>query len=219
MLIDAGHCTVDLIEADDMVVLAQRRDGEFEPVALQEWSRLCVVGGVAVDIGAYSGVYAIAAAKAGCHVLAFEPLPTAYARLQENAVRNGVSFSAHQIACADVPGTLPFWFNGHMQMTSAGSLNFRRNASIKVEARTLDSFNLMGVTAIKIDAEGAELRVLQGARETLERCRPALIIEVLEGGARASAILFAVELGYKCRALDDRNWLLEPDRDEHMGEN
>jgi hypothetical protein len=46
-----------------------------------------------------------------------------------------------------------------------------------VEARALDSYELADVAFVKIDAEGHEESVLIGARATLERCRPALVVE------------------------------------------
>jgi FkbM family methyltransferase len=49
-----------------------------------------------------------------------------------------------------------------------------------VPMRTLDDFALTDVTAIKLDAEGAEYEILRGARETLLRCRPVLTLEVEE---------------------------------------
>ena len=58
---------------------------------------------------------------------------------------------------------------------------------------TLDSMNLSGVSFIKIDAEGWECDVLDGARETIARCRPTMLIEVnesaLKGRGRSRALL------------------------------
>ena len=50
-----------------------------------------------------------------------------------------------------------------------------------VELRTIDSFAFRDVRAIKIDVEGSELAVLAGARETILRDRPPLIVELLTG--------------------------------------
>ena len=56
-------------------------------------------------------------------------------------------------------------------------------------ARTLDAIlkeaAVSRVDVIKIDVEGAEMLVLQGARETLARYRPALIVEVMDTQLRA----------------------------------
>lgn len=49
-----------------------------------------------------------------------------------------------------------------------------------VEIRSLDSFDLDKVDFIKIDVEGGEQFVLEGAKETIRRCRPVLLVEVFE---------------------------------------
>ena len=50
---------------------------------------------------------------------------------------------------------------------------------VPVPARTLDSYNFQDVDAIKIDVEGSELLVMQGAKETIERCRPSVQVEIV----------------------------------------
>jgi FkbM family methyltransferase len=49
-----------------------------------------------------------------------------------------------------------------------------------VPLKRLDDFAIADLTAMKVDAEGAEYEVLRGARETLLRCRPVLTLEVEE---------------------------------------
>ncbi len=65
---------------------------------------------------------------------------------------------------------------------------------------TLDSLALPDVTAIKIDAEGAEHAVLRGARATLARCRPVLTLELEERHAEGctwAVPAFLDGLGYE----------------------
>src|SRR6056300_699863 len=50
---------------------------------------------------------------------------------------------------------------------------------VPVPARTLDSYNFQDVDAIKIDVEGSELLVIQGAEETIDRCRPSVQVEIV----------------------------------------
>lgn len=50
---------------------------------------------------------------------------------------------------------------------------------VEVQARTIDSYNFNDVDAIKIDVEGSELFVMQGAKETIERCRPSVQVEIV----------------------------------------
>jgi FkbM family methyltransferase len=50
---------------------------------------------------------------------------------------------------------------------------------VQVSARTIDSYNFEDVDVIKIDVEGSELFVMQGARDTITRCRPAVQVEIV----------------------------------------
>jgi len=50
---------------------------------------------------------------------------------------------------------------------------------VAVPCRTIDSYNFEDVDVIKIDVEGSELMVMQGARDTITRCRPAVQVEIV----------------------------------------
>ena len=50
---------------------------------------------------------------------------------------------------------------------------------VDVPARTIDSYNFEDVDAIKIDVEGSELFVIEGAKDTIDRCRPSVQVEIV----------------------------------------
>jgi len=50
---------------------------------------------------------------------------------------------------------------------------------VKVPVRTIDSYNFDNVDVIKIDVEGSELLVIEGAKETIDRCRPSVQVEIV----------------------------------------
>jgi FkbM family methyltransferase len=50
---------------------------------------------------------------------------------------------------------------------------------VEVPARTIDSYNFDEVDAIKIDVEGSELYVIEGAKDTIDRCRPSVQVEIV----------------------------------------
>jgi FkbM family methyltransferase len=50
---------------------------------------------------------------------------------------------------------------------------------VPVPARTIDSYNFEDVDAIKIDVEGSELLVIEGAKDTIDRCRPSVQVEIV----------------------------------------
>jgi len=100
---------------------------------------------------------------------------------------------------------------GEIPVTS-GSRN-EKKAEFRVPIRTLDSYKL-APSLVKIDTEGNELHVLQGAQETLKQ-KPQLVIEThsQESVGRIQALLKSYE--YSIREIRRQNrfnqlqsWLL-----------
>lgn len=222
MRIQVGPVEVDLDAHGDRICASIANGKPFEPETLAVWGHLCLASKdrVVVDAGAYSGLFSIAAALIGCWPHAFEPMPLNAKRIVNNAHLNGGQelrnrIKLNRIGLSDESTRISINYNpGVMGLTSGASivnddLGKVRSAHHAIQVRTLDSFDLQNVAAIKIDVERAEPLVLRGARETLKRCRPTLILEVL-GEKEERAVLDAVE-GYEvAKRLDSRNWMMVP---------
>jgi len=143
-------------------------------------------GGVAVDVGVNQGFFAFALSRRAERVVCFEPNPD-YARFARFMLRGRAE--VHALALADKPERATFYVphsDEGLVLHLAGSLKrahhqFKTIESYQVEVRTLDSFSLTDVTFIKIDVEGSERDVLEGARATIARERPPLLLELLSG--------------------------------------
>ena len=147
-------------------------------------------GAVAIDVGANLGEWTIPFARAvgtAGHVLAAEPAPRAAAALEATLGANALH-QAQVIRCAvgDHDGFAEFAMpvvssaridTGTAQIGAAGP----GCEALSVALRSLDSLaaecSLDRVDLIKIDVEGQERRVLDGAEATLHRYRPTLVIE------------------------------------------
>ena len=176
--------------------------------------------GTLVDAGAYVGRMTLPLALLpASQLVAYEPLPQAFLRLQEAvAAAWGGEVPPHvtlrPAALAELSGTTTISaprVNGTVQeewASIAKDYVSLRDADPRIEAietwsvpsLRLDDVGLTNVTAIKIDVEGAELEVLRGAWATLKRWRPCLSIEIEErhrvGSTRAVPELLR-ELGYE----------------------
>jgi len=172
--------------------------------------------GTLVDIGAHDGLLTIPLARLpGSRVLAFEPLPSAFARLQA-ALREAFGGDpahvvCHPMALGDQAGSITLAMpvlDGVAQeqwASTAKDYAAHRSARVAVERftvplRRLDDFALADVTGIKLDAEGAEYEILRGAQDTLRRCRPVLTLEVEErhrAGSTYAVPAFLDALGYE----------------------
>src|SRR5262249_44939752 len=170
--------------------LFYRRRIAYEPAArepeLALLDKLVRRGGVAVDVGVNQGFFAFALSRRAERVVCFEPNPD-YARFARFMLRGRAE--VHALALADKPERATFYVphsDEGLVLHLAGSLKrahhqFKTIESYQVEVRTLDSFSLTDVTFIKIDVEGSERDVLEGARETIARERPPLPLEPLPG--------------------------------------
>jgi FkbM family methyltransferase len=131
-------------------------------------------GDTAIDVGAYHGVYSLlmaAKCKAGGQVVAFEPDPYAREILRRNIFFNPKlkEPTIEEAACAERQGTELFFVrHGNSRSSLVRSLN--DSESVTVRLVNLDGYiaeHHLTPRLIKIDAEGAEIRILQGATRLL----------------------------------------------------
>jgi FkbM family methyltransferase len=142
--------------------------------------RFAPVDGIAIDIGANLGEWAVPLAKAvgsRGRVLCCEPNPTVAAALAATLQINNLGQAeVLRVAVSDADG------DGHLAIDPADSGQSRLAATgIAVRRRALDSIvaeaALGWIDLVKIDVEGHEAAVLAGATRTLDQFRPALIFE------------------------------------------
>jgi FkbM family methyltransferase len=147
-------------------------------------------GRVAVDIGANLGEWAVPLARRvgpSGRLLAIEPAPRAATAVDKTLVANALA-QAEVIRCAvgDHDGTVEFAApivtsvridTGTARIGPAAA----GHEALTVVSRTLDSLaaerRLDRIDLIKIDVEGAERQVLDGARASIARFRPVLVLE------------------------------------------
>ena len=140
------------------------------------------------NIGAVSTHLARKVGKTG-QVHAFEPVPALRARLQKNLARNGCEtrVTVHPLALSNTTG------EAHLAIASVNadnqglaslvaSGNDRLTSTVTVQTATLDDFvaarRINRIDFIKMDIQGAEILLLEGAQQTLSALRPDLILEV-----------------------------------------
>ncbi len=130
-------------------------------------------GDVLYDVGANVGFFSLLASHlvGTGSVVAFEPLPANLDLLKKNLALNGVgNVSIVEAAVADTNGTARFALG---QSSSQGML---ADTGIEVRLVSLDQLDLPPPTAMKIDVEGAESRVLAGAAKLLSNYRPLIFL-------------------------------------------
>jgi FkbM family methyltransferase len=171
--------------------------------------RLIDPGRNAVDAGANKGVYTYFLARYARRCFAYEPNPKIHAILARAC--RGANVTVAHAALSNQAGKarLMIPIRGGRISNQTASLRadlVARNAhlEVEVEARRLDDEELGDVGFIKIDVEGFERAVIEGARQTIERCRPTLLVEIEEKntGERPEAVIAWIEsLGYRALCL------------------
>ncbi len=141
-----------------------------------------------VDVGANSGSYTIlAAGVAGCKVIAIEPVPYAYERLIDNVQLNRL---ASKVTCLNIgAGALEEELNFSIDQDTMNHVIGEQEKTANqatVCIKPLDSIvPLDGNILLKIDVEGYESKVIDGAEKVLRSNVVAAVIMELNGsGAR-----------------------------------
>ncbi|MEX0923202.1 MAG: FkbM family methyltransferase [Rhodovibrionaceae bacterium] len=174
--------------------------GEHTELELQALGKLIPAGGTVIDVGANIGVHSVFFAKTvgpQGRVLAFEPQRHAFQLLAANAALNGLSnLRIERAAVGPCGGEI------HVpDLDPAATSNF---GGVSVNAKgdgepvamiALDSLDLGRCDLIKIDVEGLEIEVLQGARDTVVLHAPLLYVENdrQEHSAKLIALLFSLD--------------------------
>lgn len=138
---------------------------------------------LAVDGGAHVGSWTFAMAEAGFKAVeAFEPAPDTFECLKENAKEwrqehMNVSCLVGLTRCAlgAEPGKMGLKEDGKYAGGNTGGRYLHGDGDVMV--RPLDVYNLDVLDFLKLDVEGFELFALRGARTTLLRCKPVVLIE------------------------------------------
>lgn len=198
--------------------------GRWEPEVWAAISSGLSEGSVMFDVGAHVGYDTLkASVRVGDkgRVVAFEPNPNTVTMLRSNIAASGAhNVIVEPIACTDAEQMLTLFDATPGGNSGSSSLSQRNAGTISrpyvVRGRRIDDvvaeLGLTRVDVFKADVEGAELLVLRGAAQTLNRFHPKLILEVVPrqlanmNTSVAELESFIKALGYSsARAVDYKN--------------
>ena len=179
-------------------------------------------GTTVLDIGAHIGTHTITLSEAvgpKGQVIAFEPQPKIFRELFMNMAINQLkNISFYWAGVSNQQGTIQLT---PLHPTNEGGTSLTGGTGESIPLLTIDSLNLTNVSLIKIDVEGMENLVLDGATQTILSNHPVIIIEIMGGYNFATApssirhqILHTLDkiehLGYTTTQLFAHDWIAMP---------
>jgi len=148
-------------------------------------------GGCAVDVGANMGAHSVAMAKKYEHVFSFEPQPTLFKLLRAN-LSEYLNTTSYQAAVGREDGIIHLPLMDYSIPNNFGALGrdcfeglpaeqTKDIEMVKTQLRMIDKVEAIQaaekIALIKVDVEGMEKDVLEGARQTIIKHQPILYVE------------------------------------------
>lgn len=184
--------------------------GTYEAEMQNTIARTVTPGAVFFDVGAHAGYYSLLASRLVLRegrVVAFEPDARNLGFLKEHLrLNNASNVNVIEAAVADALGTARF----AAERSGFGGTLSEAGTAI-VDTVTIDKLAEAGTVPvpnyIKVDVEGAEFRVLCGARKVLRTARPTIFLAVHTPAAERLCRDALTTLGYVLEPITRDAWL------------
>ncbi len=192
----------------------------YEPLATHIWSKLSKKSHVIFDLGSNFGLYSLIASKMqpDAEIFAFEPLQRNYDLIEKNKRINNFNIRIEKLAVSDTVGTATFYDMDSFDNTIASfnpdfikaHQHHKKLIPMNVETVSLDYYckknNINKIDLIKIDVEGHESEVIQGAKTIISLSKPTMLIEISSESNFNEILKFISSIpGYNLYALDEEN--------------
>ena len=124
-----------------------------------------------IDVGSHVGFWSKDFTNLFTHTFAFDPIPN----VRECYVKNitNSNYTLYPYGLGKEEKKIKVFYDPK----ETGNTHASDNGNLEIEVKTIDGFNLPNIDYIKIDAEGYEIEVVEGAKELIERCKPFIHIE------------------------------------------
>jgi FkbM family methyltransferase len=221
-----------MVPANDLVIgLSLMKYGEICEFEWQFVKRFIKQGDVIVDAGTHLGTFAIPFARhigPTGKVIGFEPQPFIYECLMDSIMLNKMPYiTIHHCCVGNVARDLEIATPDYNQAGNFGGVPFTEagydeahftKQMIKTHCVRLDDmFDESRFNFLKIDVEGMELEVLQGAEKSIRKFRPAIFMENNRPDKSPEVVRTLFDMGY--RTWWHTGMLYNPDNFNKCAEN
>ena len=218
------------INNDDGIVTKYFWRNEYEAISIKLWSNLSKKDAIFIDVGSHTGIYSIIGNLSNQKkiTISIDPYFLNYSRLLTNLrlnyipTDNCLCYAAH-----NKPGSVNFKIStNNFYHTMGGRID--DGGELKIRALALDNLKFdttnKKIEAIKIDTEGSEDKVLDGAKKIIMINKPDLLIEY-NLNTYEKCLKIIKNYNYSVYFLDDNNKKIitfkefESNKDKYVGQN
>tara|TARA_R110001599_G_C12109430_1_gene647869 strand:+ start:279 stop:920 length:642 start_codon:yes stop_codon:yes gene_type:complete len=167
---------------------------------------------VVVDCGTYIGSHTLTMSNLANKVYAFEPQPLIYKCLTQTIEKKNINnVKLYNVALCNETGVSWIHTNNDGDASLEGIRDNKFTMKFPINTNTLDNIITEKIDLIKIDVEGAEWELLQGADWTIEQYRPIIILETFKTKKNKKKLEeFKLLFNYNSEYISADNYLLIP---------
>jgi FkbM family methyltransferase len=200
-IVPCRHGPMAYPRADTIIGRSLELYGEYSEDEVRLFAGLVKSGDTVIDAGANIGALTVPLAHmvgASGRVLAFEPQRQIHALLSTNIVLNGLeNVMAERMALGQAVGETFIPNHSLGEARNFGGVGVGIGSGQACPVTSIDALGLPALRLLKIDVEGFEHQVLEGAEETLRRLRPLLYVENDRRDLAPALIRHLLDRGYR----------------------
>lgn len=194
------------------VIKKMLRDGVWERKIRAIFDAYVQPDWICVDVGTYIGMHTTYLASKSQYVIGFEAQPLIHNCLLKTLNAKGMGNTiVYNVALSNCKGSTTIKTNNNGDASLEGIRDHRFKWSYPVKKNTLDSYKIPRIDLMKIDIEGSEWDMLEGAIETIKRTRPIIILETFRRKSnKENIVTFCNRFDYNSQFISSDNYLLLP---------
>lgn len=202
------------INNDDSIPLKYLWRNNYEPYSLEIWCHMSKEEGYCIDVGSHTGIYSIIPnlGRDLNNIISIEPYYLNFSRLVDNLSLNNIATTnCIYAAVSNFKGESYFSIDGPNNYKTQGGYLSPNKKDLNVQTLKLDNLILdKKITGIKIDTEGHENQVIEGADEIINKFKPDIIFEY-NINSFEKCISYLSQYSYSFYFIDEKNKSLSED--------
>jgi len=166
---------------------------------------------ICIDVGTYIGLHSLTLSKLCDKVIGFEAQPLIYECLKNTLIiKNITNVKLYNIALSNKKGNTRIFTNNDGNASLEGIRDHKFKYNFNTNTDILDNYDIPKVDLIKIDIEGSEWEMLEGAVELITKHRPMIILETFRGKKNKNRLKeFCDKFNYSNEYISADNYLLK----------